>query len=110
MVPQVRLDKVQIWVDSKLSFESAPPREVTDCDGNVLMLGDDDMPVLGDLTFYPRALKAGALQEIMSAGFTLEALAEGRAPYTPTQELADTIITRTGNVSQCVPNVYLMCT
>ena len=71
----MRLDKVQIWVDSKLSFESALPREVTDCGGNVLMLGDDDIPVLGELTFYPRALKAGALQEIMSAGFTLEALA-----------------------------------
>jgi hypothetical protein len=95
MVPQVRLDTVQIWVDSKLSFESVLPREVTDCGGNVLLLGDDDFPVLGEVTFYPHALKSGVLQEIMSAGFTLEALAEGRAPYNPTQELADTILTRT---------------
>ena len=46
------------------------------------------------MTFYPHALEAGVLQEIMYAGFTLEALAEGRAPYNPTQELADTILTR----------------
>jgi len=30
----------------------------------------------------------------MSSGFTLEAITEGRGPYNPTQELADTILTR----------------
>ena len=91
----MRLDKVQIWVDAVLSFESALPREVTDCGGNVLMLGDYDMPALGEIIFYPHALKAAAMEEIVYAGYTLEAIAEGKAPYTPEQELADTIITRT---------------
>ena len=35
------------------------------------------------------------MQEIVYTGYTLEAIAEGKAPYAPQQEMADTIITRT---------------
>ena len=91
----MRLDKVQIWVDAVLKFESDLPREVTDCEGNIFEIGDYDIPSLGEITFYPHALGPIVQQEIFNYGFTLTAISKGKQPYFPEQKLADTIITRT---------------
>ena len=91
----MRIDKVQIWVDAEMTFESALPREVTDCEGNILELGDFDIPSLGEMTFAPNALSQQQMLEIMFAGFSLQDIAVGKQPYTSKAQLSDTILTRT---------------
>ena len=36
------------------------------------------MPRLGEVTFYPRALDKNSMLEILTAGFTLQAIAAGK--------------------------------
>jgi hypothetical protein len=94
-VLQMRIDKVQIWVDAEMTFESALPREVTDCEGNILELGDYNIPSLGEMIFAANALNQQQLREIMFAGFTLQDIAVGKQPFTSKAQLSDTILTRT---------------
>ena len=90
-------DKLEMWVDAEKKFEGALPRPVTDCSGLALEVGSQDVPRLGEITFYPHKMTQVAMKEIYFAGFTLEAIAEGKVPYTPVQDIADVIATRTGH-------------
>jgi hypothetical protein len=90
----VMQDKVEMWVDAEKTFESSLVRPVTDCSGLKLEIGSEDVPRLGEVTFYPYRMTRVPMTEILYAGFSLGAIAEGRVPYTPVQDVADIVITR----------------
>ena len=69
-VLQMRIDKVQIWVDAEMAFESALPREVTDCKGNILELGDYNIPSLGEMIFAANALNQQIKLRLCSDGLS----------------------------------------
>lgn len=56
--------------------------------------GSPDVPNLGEITFYPHKITQIQMQEILYAGFTFEAIAEGKVPYTPQQEMSDIVATK----------------
>lgn len=56
--------------------------------------GSPDVPNLGEITFYPHKITQTQMQEILYAGFTFEAIAEGKVPYTPQQEMSDIVATK----------------
>ena len=58
-------------------------RPVTDCSGMTLELGDENIPTLGEVTFFARELGPIEMEEIMSAGYTLNAIAVGKRMFTP---------------------------
>jgi hypothetical protein len=58
-------------------------RPITDCEGRVLIVGDNDIPRFGEITFFPRQLSTQEMVEIRSAGFTFESLAAGKMPSVP---------------------------
>jgi hypothetical protein len=88
----VMADKIQFWMDAEMTHESALPRPVTDCAGNAIEIGSADVPQLGEIVFYPHKMEAIHFKEILFAGFTLEAINEGKIPYVPNQQDSDTII------------------
>jgi hypothetical protein len=58
-------------------------RPITDCEGRALIVGDNDIPRFGEITFFPRQLSTQEMVEIRSAGFTFESLAAGKMPSVP---------------------------
>jgi len=58
-------------------------RPVTDCSGLSLELGDENIPTLGEVSFYARALAQVEMEEIMGAGYTLNAIAVGKRIFAP---------------------------
>ena len=91
----VMKNKIQFWVDAELSFETSLPRPVTDCKGTAIEIGSPDIPSLGEVIFYPHKMTQLHFKEIMFAGFTLEAINEGKVPYVPEQMVSDIIIQKT---------------
>jgi len=72
---------LSFWTDGKMQSEHKLPRPVTDCTGLGLQIGDYEVPLLGDITFFPRALTQQQMDEIMFAGFTLQSLALGKVRH-----------------------------
>jgi hypothetical protein len=58
-------------------------RPVTDCSGMTLELGDTNIPTLGEVTFFARALSQIEMEEIMRTGFTLNDIAVGKLVFAP---------------------------
>jgi len=56
---------------------------VTDCSGLALELGDENIPVLGEVSFFARAMSQIEMEEVMSAGHTLNSIAQGKSIFTP---------------------------
>ena len=48
--------QITFFVDGKNSSAVHLARPVTDCVGQALEIGDDDIPQLGEITFFARAL------------------------------------------------------
>lgn len=76
---------VSFYTDAKLQNLIHIERPVTDCTGNMLIAGDENVPRLGEITFYPRSVPSTEMEEIMSAGFSFESLASGKEAYNPTK-------------------------
>ena len=76
---------VSFYTDAKLQKLILLDRPVTDCSGNMLIAGADNVPRLGEITFFPRVVPSTEMEEIMSAGFSFESLASGKEAYNPTK-------------------------
>ena len=63
---------VTFYMDGDLQSSAAIERPVTDCHGKALEIGDQNIPQLGEITFFARALTEVEMREIMFAGFTLQ--------------------------------------
>lgn len=63
---------VTFYLDGDLQSSTNINRSVTDCQGKALEIGDSNIPQLGELTFFARALTEVEMREIMFAGFTLQ--------------------------------------
>ena len=70
----VTQSNVTFYLDGDLQSSTALERPVTDCHGKALEIGDNNIPQLGELTFFARALTEVEMREIMFAGFTLQVL------------------------------------
>ncbi len=81
----VMQDKLQFWVDADMTFETALQRPVTDCASRELQVGSSDIPMMGEIVFYPHKLTQIQFKEIIYAGYTLEAINEGPPPLQPDQ-------------------------
>jgi hypothetical protein len=92
----VMSDKIQFWVDAEMTHEATLPRPITDCAGQAIEIGSADVPQLGEIVFYPHKMEQVHFKEILFAGFTLEAINEGKIPYLPKQVPSDIIIQKTG--------------
>lgn len=79
---------VSFYTDAVLQARQALARPVTDCSGLELEIGDV-ATMLGELTFYARALTAEEMDEIMVSGFTLQSIAAGKLPYAPQETSFD---------------------
>jgi hypothetical protein len=84
-------DVVEFWVDAKLQATQPLPRPVTDCSGNVFLLGGAGVS-LGEITLYSRRLVEMDMTEILFAGFTLGSIAAGRSPLTLKRAAVDEIM------------------
>ena len=73
----VTRNKLQFWVDAEMTFETALERPVTDCASGEILIGSRDIPMMGEIVFYPHKLTQIQFKEIIFAGFTLEAINEG---------------------------------
>ena len=71
---------ISFWKDAELQSVRSIDRPVTDCSGRGLQIGDADVPLLGEVTFFPRALDMNSMREILYAGYTLQAIAAGKVP------------------------------
>ena len=60
-------------------------RPVTDCSGISLEIGAAQIPTLGEITFFARALSVVEQEEIMFAGFTLHGISAGKLPFVPVE-------------------------
>ena len=56
----VTQSNVTFYIDAKVHSAVNISRPVTDCSGLTLELGDADLPTLGEVTFFARALTQGA--------------------------------------------------
>ena len=63
---------VTFYMDGDLQSSTTLERPVTDCHGKALEIGDNNVPKLGEVTFFARALTEVEMREIMFAGFTLQ--------------------------------------
>ena len=68
----VTQSNVTFYMDGYLQSSAILERPVTDCHGKALEIGDSNIPSLGELTFFARALTEVEMREIMFAGFTLQ--------------------------------------
>jgi hypothetical protein len=57
--------------------------QITDCSGDSVELGDENIPTLGEVTFFARALSQVEMTEIMLSGFTLHSIATGKRIANP---------------------------
>lgn len=80
---------VTFYMDGAETDSVQIQRPVTDCSGISLELGDLNIHTLGEVTFFARALTLVEQQEIMFAGFTLQAIAMGKKIYAPIQTAFD---------------------
>ena len=87
----VSQDFVEFWIDAELQSVRPLPRPLTDCTGSSLLVGGPGAS-LGEITFYSRRLLQTDMNELLYAGFTLGAIADGRAPFSPSKESADEIL------------------
>ncbi len=71
---------ISFYTDAKLQSAVPIRRPVTDCSGRALIIGDNDIPRFGEITFFPRELSVQEMVEIRSTGFTFESLAAGKLP------------------------------
>jgi len=76
---------ISFYMDAELQSTVNISRPVTDCSGITLELGDADVPALGEVTFFARALTPVEMDEIMFAGFSLQSIAIGKEIYSPEQ-------------------------
>jgi hypothetical protein len=81
--------QVQFFMDATLQWQQNLPRPITDCSGKELEIGDENVPTLGEITFFARALTAEEMEEIMTSGFTLQSIAAGKLPYAPQESPFD---------------------
>jgi hypothetical protein len=81
---------VSFYTDAKLQSAVPLRRPITDCSGRTLIVGDNDIPRFGDITFFPRELSTQEMVEIRSSGFTFESLAAGKMPSSPETTQFDT--------------------
>ena len=63
---------VTFYMDGNQQSSVILERPVTDCKGKVLEIGDSNIPQLGEVIFFARALTEVELREIMFTGFTLQ--------------------------------------
>ena len=56
---------------------------MTDCSGLALELGDENIPALGEVSFFARAMSQIEMEEVMSAGHTLNSIAQGKGILNP---------------------------
>lgn len=75
--------EVKFFTDAVLQSSHPLVRPITDCSGLELEIGDTQVPTLGEVTFYARALSAEEMDEIMVSGFTLQSIAAGKLPFAP---------------------------
>jgi len=76
-------------MDATLQSREALERPITDCSGLELLIGDKGLPLLGEISFFARALTAEEMEEIMGSGFTLQSIAAGKLPFAPQETLFD---------------------
>lgn len=81
---------VSFYADAKLQSVVSLKRPITDCTGRALIIGAQDIPRLGEITFFPRQLGVTEMREIISSGFTFESLASGKEPFKPESTPFDT--------------------
>jgi len=85
----VKANQVSFYMDAMLQSTEALERPITDCSGLELLIGDNDLPTLGEISFFARALTAEEMEEIMVSGFTLHSIAAGKLPFAPQESLFD---------------------
>ena len=90
----VTSQRIEFWMDGSKMWEGSIPRPVTDCPGAALEVGSSNVPLLGDIIFYPRRLQEMDMKEIIFAGFTLEAIAQGKIPMAPSIQPTDLMMSR----------------
>ena len=69
---------VSFYMDAKLLSVHNISRPITDCHGSLLEFGDDEVPHLGEITFFARALTTTEMDEIIFTGFTLQSISSGK--------------------------------
>jgi len=79
----VTQENVTFYLDAKIQSIVNTSRPITDCAGRSLELGDNNIDLLGEVTFFARALNQEEMEEIMFAGFTFQSISVGKSIYTP---------------------------
>ena len=80
---------VAFFRDATLIYKHGLPRPVTDCKGENLRIGEEGIPMLGEIAFFPREVSVTEMAEVMFSGFPLQVIATGKLPFVPDTTILD---------------------
>ena len=72
---------ISFYVDAKLQGLQKTRRPVTDCAPTALEVGGAGVVQIAELTVISRKVSVNEMREIMSSGYTLQSLADGKLPF-----------------------------
>jgi len=72
---------ISFFVDAELKASLTTRRPITDCNTKTLEVGGPGILKFGEVAVVSRKITQTELGEIMSNGFTLNALADGKLPF-----------------------------
>jgi len=95
--------KISFYVDAKLQGQQEVQRPVTDCAPTALEVGGVGISRMGELTVVSRKYSENEMREVMSNGYTLQSLADGKLPFQTEETPMDVLRTsQAANAIQAV--------